>query len=272
MSRPFCKRPRRCRWPKEGRPCSSWTTTSPSSTRPSYGRPRIARATSGKVGVRSFPLRLIRSDSPSARPCGQRALLHLGLDLCRARQVVHVQSGVDRVVRIDGGPAPIHMLILLLDQEPVVRARLRRVHERPQSLHFVAPQLEQELPLREAGGDVLDGHPRSFVPHDRGSGAVLPLRNHTLELGVVERMRFHVHGEPLVRGIGRWPFGHRPRLQRPFPLQPQVLVQVAGVVLVQHEELAGGGCGGTERLGGAARGSACRDTARGGPGGAWRGR
>jgi hypothetical protein len=48
-------------------------------------------------------------------------------------------------------------------------------------------------------------------------------------------MIFDVMSQPLVRRIQRRPFRHRPRDQHPFDLQPEVEVQVGGVVSLHHE-------------------------------------
>ena len=45
-----------------------------------------------------------------------------------------------------------------------------------------------------------------------GPAPYSPFRDYPLELGIVEGMRLHVHGQPLVRGVGRWALRDGPRL------------------------------------------------------------
>ena len=64
-----------------------------------------------------------------------------------------------------------------------------------------------------------------------------------MEVDVLERVVLGVDGEPVRGSVGK--LGHparkRPGQQHPFVLEPQVPVQVPGVVLVDDEAAAGRG-------------------------------
>ena len=49
-------------------------------------------------------------------------------------------------------------------------------------------------------------------------------------------MVFDFDGEPLVGGIERGAFGHRPAAQRAFPLEAEIPVQPPRGVLLDHED------------------------------------
>src|SRR5229473_1640490 len=62
-------------------------------------------------------------------------------------------------------------------------------------------------------------------------------RNFSLEVGVVQRMIFNVHRQPLVGvALGR-SLGHGPGLQRPIDRQPEIVVQPRCLVLLNHERV-----------------------------------
>ena len=55
-------------------------------------------------------------------------------------------------------------------------------------------------------------------------------------VAVLDRVILDVHREPLVVGSSDGPFGHGPREQHAVVLEPEVVVQVAGEVLLHAEE------------------------------------
>ena len=65
-----------------------------------------------------------------------------------------------------------------------------------------------------------------------------PLRNDALEVDVFERMVLGLHRQPLVGGIERRPLRHRPALQHPADLEPEIVVVGRRVVLVDDEAVA----------------------------------
>ena len=72
MSVARVNRARSCRRWKLGRPASSGTTSSPSSTRSSYGSAVSERAISGNAAVRSWPFRVVSFPSPFSREARKR--------------------------------------------------------------------------------------------------------------------------------------------------------------------------------------------------------
>ena len=60
------------------------------------------------------------------------------------------------------------------------------------------------------------------------------------EVGVVDRVVLGLHGEPILITVERQVLGHRPRHEHTAPFEPEVVVQAAGVVLLDHEDGPGG--------------------------------
>ena len=118
------------------------------------------------------------------------------------------------------------------------RARIAAAgpHEHPRSLQLVAVQRELQVALLQRRVDVVDfGRPRAAVPEHHDAGAVA-FGNDALELAVLERMILDVHRQPLGLRIERRPLRHRPRQQHAVVLEPEVVVQVAGEMLLDAEE------------------------------------
>ena len=183
-----------------------------------------------------------------------------GLLLFGSGQLLHRESREDRITGVDVGTALVHQGVAFLDQEPVIVAVAGGVHEGPHSLELVAAQLEEELAVLEPVGRTprfgRDLDPDASVPADRRAGAVLTIGNDAFEVGVLERVRLDVHGQPLVGRIRRGPLRHRPRFEGAIHLQPQVPVQVAGGVHLHHEQPPPRrGAGAAERLRRAAGGA-----------------
>ena len=81
------------------------------------------------------------------------------------------------------------------------------------------------------------GCPRALIPEHDDAGAV-PGRDHALERAVLNRMILDVHGQPLRLRIERGSLGDGPRQQHSVVLEAEVVVQVAGQVLLHAEEQA----------------------------------
>src|SRR5205085_10821153 len=111
------------------------------------------------------------------------------------------------------------------------------------------------LPLDELVGAV--------IPDGDAAATVLAARDLPVELGVLKRVILGVHGQVVDGGIVGDALGQRPGDEDAVALQPEVPVQPAGVVLLDDEDPARSPLAGL-----AARGSALRDGAFGGPG--WR--
>ena len=113
---------------------------------------------------------------------------------------------------------------------------MRTRHEPPAQL--LAVQLEVQLTVGERLGGIL-GHverPGAAIPHDHVTAAVLTFGDHALEVEVLERMVLDVHREvTLTPGSRVSPFGTAQLDQHAADLQPEVVVQAAGPVLLHHE-------------------------------------
>src|SRR5262249_24102742 len=79
------------------------------------------------------------------------------------------------------------------------------------------------------------GPPAPGAPHPPRPPAVLALGNGALEAAVFERMILHLHGEALVGGVEARALGHRPALERAVELEPEIVMEMAGCVLLDHE-------------------------------------
>ena len=83
--------------------------------------------------------------------------------------------------------------------------------------------------------------PITAVPqHDRAA-AILTLGNRPFEVAVIERMIFDLDRKPLVMGIERRPFGDSPGFENAIQLEPQIVVEAGGVVLLNDESATGRG-------------------------------
>ncbi len=90
---------------------------------------------------------------------------------------------------------------------------------------------------------------RALVPDRHRAGAVLTLRDLTVELEVLERVVLGAHREPVLRRVRRDPVRDRPRRERPIVLEAQVPVQAGGVVLLHDEPVLVTGAVAAGRLG-----------------------
>src|SRR6266496_543690 len=76
---------------------------------------------------------------------------------------------------------------------------------------------------------------------DHLAGPVLAFGDDPLEILVFQRLVLGGHRQPLLARVRGGPLGHGPRLQRPAGLQPEVVVQAAGLVFLHHEPPPPGG-------------------------------
>ena len=130
-------------------------------------------------------------------------------------------------------------LVTVLYQQPLPAVRLAaaaRSHEDPRAPEFLAGDRKFQLALldRLVYVLILGRLPGASVPEQDDSCSVA-FGNHAFELAVFDWVVFDLHRKPLVSGIERGPFGHGPRHQHARVLQPQVVVQVTGKVLLNAE-------------------------------------
>ena len=128
-------------------------------------------------------------------------------------------------------------VIVALDHQPLPAASLLAVAtsaahalERPGALELVAVEFEIDLAVVVIAVDM----PLAAIPDHHGAGAVT-FRNHAFEIAVVERMILDLHRQMLLSRLEARPLGQRPAAQHAILFQPQIVVQPAGVMLVNHE-------------------------------------
>lgn len=125
------------------------------------------------------------------------------------------------------------LAVLGLDQEPLgLLAAQVGADQVPTPGEFLAIQGEAEMALFQALARIVQRRPGASVPDDDIAGAVVPLGDAAFEIGIVQRMVLNLHREPLHRRVEARPLGHRPALQGAIQLQAEVVVQAAGVVLL----------------------------------------
>src|SRR5262245_43004806 len=194
----------------------------PAATRPSRARDRGpgsggSLVVAGSVGM---PHAIFRGgDLVEGAPRGHA--LGLGLDHARGA------SGARRAIPLlDQEPAPPIGITPLASPDP---------HERPPAVELPAREDELEIAVAVALVRVAVGLPGAAVPDHHRAAAVFALRDGSLEVAVLERMILHLHGEALVGGVEAGPLGHRPALEGALELEPEVVVEPAGHVLLDHE-------------------------------------
>ena len=153
----------------------------------------------------------------------------------------HGATGDDGARLADGGIGRGRPLIAMLDQQPL--ASTTRAHQDPAAGELLAEEHELELALGQLAVDIGlvaetvpdDRGPDTVVPDHHGPAAVLPLGDDAFELVVLDRVRLRLHREPLDGGVEGRPLGHRPREHDAAMLETEVVVQLAGPVLLDDE-------------------------------------
>ncbi len=145
-------------------------------------------------------------------------------------------SPVGSVVRGDGEHrlvAPAHVRTgVLAQEEPVLLVAVEaRGNERPHAVETLAPQPYGQPPVPL----LLEELVRALVPDLDRAGAVLPGRDDTFEVRVVERVVLDVHGEMPLAPAERNALGYGPARERTVSLEPEVVVEAPGRVALDHE-------------------------------------
>ena len=129
-------------------------------------------------------------------------------------------------------------VIPLLDQQPrllALSALALHAHQRPVALEFFTMQRKLELAGFQPLYRIAQRHPDATVPDDDRTGSILSGRNGALKIGVRERVVFNLDGHAFDRRIQAGAFGHCPAFQRACQFQPKVVVQMAGVMLLDYK-------------------------------------
>src|SRR5258706_15726354 len=79
------------------------------------------------------------------------------------------------------------------------------------------------------------GFPIPAVPKLHRAAAILSLRNGPFEIAVIQRMVFHLDCQPLVVRIERGAARDRPGFKDAVELEPQIVMQPARIMLLDHE-------------------------------------
>src|SRR6516165_4620026 len=136
---------------------------------------------------------------------------------------------------------------MVLDEQPVLArpagAVVAHPHQHPSTVQPLAVELEPEA----AAAEHFFCRPRPLwlpvasVPELHGATAVLPSGDRAFEVAVVERViLLDLDCEPPELGIERGLLGHGPGPEDSIDLEPQVVVQAPGCVLLDHEPHAVG--------------------------------
>ena len=127
-------------------------------------------------------------------------------------------------------------LVAMLDQQPASAVAAFGADERPGAFQLHAVELQLQVALLQRRGHVVDQRlPGALVPQHHDAGAVA-VGDDAFECAVLDGMILDVHRQPLVRRIDGRAFGHGPRQQDAVVLEAQVVVQMAGQVLLDAEK------------------------------------
>src|SRR5262249_29710560 len=124
------------------------------------------------------------------------------------------------------------VLALPQDQPVLLLAVEPRGDERPDAVEALPVQANGQpaVPL------LLEELVAATVPDLDRPGAVLALRDLPFETCVLQRMVLDVDGEMLLARLERHTLGNRPRRERSVALEPEVVVEPAGVVPLDDED------------------------------------
>src|SRR5690349_17075634 len=159
--------------------------------------------------------------------------------------LVHGATGDGRrLVLLDHVRARLGRGVAMFDEEPLWATVVAtpRSDQHPGSFQPLALQQNLEIPLRVAASERVHrvtlvlaavgvGPP---VPHHHGAAAVLSLRNGALEGVVFDRMVFHLHRQPLHRRVETGSLGDGPALHDAIEFEPEVEMEMARRVLLDH--------------------------------------
>src|SRR5581483_11179001 len=125
------------------------------------------------------------------------------------------------------------LLVPAPDQEPVLLLAVEvRRDERPHAVEPLAVQPHLEL----TAALLLEQLVGAVVPDLDRAGPVLAGRDLACKGGVFERMVIHVDGERARTGLHRHPLRHRPGGEHTVALEPEVVVEAAGVMALNDED------------------------------------
>ena len=154
------------------------------------------------------------------------------------------------------GPATLHagcelhcrfaaiarVVVALLDQEPILPFAFAgpglHADENVIAIEAIAVQPEFEIALGQALVRIAERLPGAAVPDHHRACAILASGDHALEFAVFQRMVLGHHREPLLRRVEARATCHRPALQYPVMLEPEVEMRAARRMFLNDETIA----------------------------------
>ena len=164
------------------------------------------------------------------RPAGLLAgdFIHHAAGLHRFRPLLEDVGGTGR----SGG------LVVAFDQQPVLAflARLAgHADQMPAAVQLLAVELELEMALGIALVRIADRLPAAAIPDDHRAAAILALRDRAFEVAIFEGVILDMDRQTLLARHQARPARHRPALQHAVHLEPQIVVQAPGGVLLDDD-------------------------------------
>src|SRR5690606_1597037 len=105
----------------------------------------------------------------------------------------------------------------------------------PAALKLLAFQGELQLSRLVGFAWVVPGHPAAAIPDDDLSCTVFTFGNLAFKLIVGQWVIFHLHRHAFDSGVQTGALGHGPAFHGAIQLQPQVVMQPAGPMLLYDE-------------------------------------
>ena len=127
--------------------------------------------------------------------------------------------------------------VFFLDQQPgrLFFSLALHADQHPFALQFVTCKAELQIAVPVTGARVAHRFPRAAVPDDDLAGAILLGGDFAFEDVVGHRMVFYLDRHALDLRIQARAFGNRPALHGALEFEPEVVMQVAGPVFLNHE-------------------------------------
>ena len=143
-------------------------------------------------------------------------------------------------------------IVLGFDEQPVLVALTRpraHAHQMPAAAELGPIEIENEMALGVALVRIPFGSPAPAIPDHHRAAAIFAFRNGAFERVVFDRMILDVNGETLFVGIETGAARNRPALHHAVEFEPQIVVQSARGVLLNHIAVTAAGAFAPARFG-----------------------
>jgi len=159
------------------------------------------------------------------------------------QDLIHGAPALHAGVELLGGLfAFAGIFITFLDEEPVLAPAVLfpRLHadEHEVAVEALAVEPEFEIAFCQAFIRVADRLPGAAVPDHHRTAAIFAFGDDAFEAAIFEWMIFGHDGKPLLGRIETRAFGHRPALQDPIMLEPEIVMRARCCVLLDDEAVA----------------------------------